>query len=254
MKKLRGTWKIAYADFITALMLMFLLLWLISSIAVEDLQVMSRYFNGMPSNVVCTQEHGSHKPGKKALGFENLLEASPSMLRPIPGVSQEDMKTLSNVLQNIRKSDIEKEFADNLCVYWHNGVVIEISDTCNRALFAPSTDELMPWAPWLLKEVASKVLKHQSHHMTIDGYASVRARNADCWSLSFRRANAVRHYIEPYLTKGQLIKVIGNGDADLILKDKPYDPSNMRVTITLVDKKSLPKRQQSLPEEILSSK
>jgi flagellar motor protein MotB len=217
------------------------------------LQVMSRYFSCMPSEIVCTQEYGSNKYTKRALGFENLLEVSPSMLRSIPGISQEDLRVLSNVLQNIKKSDIQKEFADNLCVYWHNGVVIEISDTCNRPLFAHLSDELMPWAPLLLEEIASKVLKYQSHHMTVDGHASVRGRKVDCWSLSFRRANTVRHHIEPYLAKGQLIKVIGNGDADLLIKDKPYDPSNMRIAITLVDKKSLPKRQQSLPEHILSS-
>lgn len=253
MKKARGTWKIAYADFITALMLMFLLLWLIASVAKEDLQGISLYFSGAVSSPTLPISHEGkvNQHYKEVLGFDNLLEVPPSMLNATLGIPKVDMQVLSNVLESIRQSEIQSEFADNVCVYWHNGIIIEVFDTYGRPLFEQATDELKPWAPNLLKEIATKVLKHQPYHITIDGHASVRTRQADCWSLSFRRANTVRHHIEPYLAKGQVIKVIGSGDTDLLLKDKPHDPCNMRISITLVDTKSLHKRQQSLPEGIL---
>lgn len=259
MKKARGTWKIAYADFITALMVMFLLMWLIGSVAKEDLQGISKYFNGIPqisSYSPRSRESGEVGHGKyvrEVLGSENLLDLPASELKLIPSVPNEAMEVVSNVLESIRQSNIQKEFADNVCVYWHNGVVIEVFDTHGRALFASSTSELMPWSRILLKEIAVNVLKHQPRHVTIDGHAAVSSKNVDCWLLSFQRANSVRQHIAPHLDKQQIIKVTGNGDADLLVKDNPNDPSNMRISITIVDTNSLRYRQQNLPDHILGA-
>ena len=125
--------------------------------------------------------------------------------------------------------------------------MVELFDTYNRPLFSGSTANLHPWAVRLVETFGDKVLRHQNDYIVIEGHATLSARNSDCWHLSFCRANVVRRYLEKYMRKDQILKITGNGDKDLIDKSKPDSPSNMRISIILVDKNFVNKRHRSLP-------
>jgi chemotaxis protein MotB len=234
-----GTWKIAYADFITALMVLFLMLWLVGAIPESDLKGISEYFsetnqnlNQLPQNI--------HKQDSHLRDNQDLFASNKDL-------SSNEKEMLSKMLQSIKDSEAEKEFADNFCVYWHNGVVIELFDTYNRPLFVSSTANLQPWAVKLVEVFGAKVLKHQKDYIVIEGHAALGARSSDCWNLSFCRANVVRRYLGKYLRSDQILKVTGNGDMDLIDKSNPDSPVNMRISIILLDKNFVHQRQRSLP-------
>jgi chemotaxis protein MotB len=239
-RKIQGTWKIAYADFITALMVLFLMLWLVGTIPEEDLLGISEYFSETPTNKKI--DYASQSVTQQNFQIQDTL--SMVSLSDLPS---KDREMFATILQSVKESDVQKEFADNMCVYWHNGVVVEIFDTHNRSLFVSSTANLQPWAVQLINTFGSKVVNCQKDYIVIDGHASKMARNSDCWNLSFCIANVVRRYLEKYAREDQILKVTGNGDRDLIDKNSPNSPCNMRISITFVDKKFVSKRQRSFP-------
>jgi chemotaxis protein MotB len=238
-RKIQGTWKIAYADFITALMVLFLMLWLVGAVPESDLQGISEYF-------------GENAPSQKvdfvkAMVKQKILDQEQDIFSAKGGLSSNEKEKLSSVLQSVKDSEIPKEFADNFCVYWHNGVVVDLFDTYNRSLFVSSTANLQPWAVNLINSFGKQILKNQKDYVVVEGHACSSARSADCWNLSFCRANIVRRYLEKYARNDQIIKVTGNGDRDPIDKEHPLAPINMRISIIFVDKNYVNKRQRSMP-------
>lgn len=243
--KNKGSWKIAYADFITAQMILFLILWITSSTPKEELKEISNYFNSNQDKF-SDKKNGQNKDDyyKNHTRFNNDSVEQKNRLNDIRDKNKE---ILSNILQNIKNSNLSKEYSDLIKVYWDDAVIIEIVDTNNRSIFKDLSCELNQHALPLLRKIVN-ILQYQNRHITIDGHATILpSSKIDGWQLSFKRANKIREYMDKYLSKGQIIKVSGNNDNDMLEKHDRSNPNNMRITITLIAHDALKKQQKILP-------
>ncbi|QEK39603.1 flagellar motor protein MotB [Candidatus Sneabacter namystus] len=230
MRKNKGTWKVAYADFVTAMMIFFLLMWLVSNIGKEDLKKVSEYF--------------SQQQDESAASADNKELLSEQSVRDNHGST----KSLRILLQSLQSSDLAKEFSDNIEIYWNNGVVIDLKNSKKRPLFFAKNDKLYPCAIDVIYKVASLVKDH-GKYFVIEGNAASHS-DYDAWDLSFRRANKVREVLLSRVNKGQVLKVVGNGDKDLLDPHDVLNPINTRVSLIVLDELSINKRHASMPPGI----
>lgn len=260
-------WKVAYADFITAMMAFFLLLWLLSVTPENTLKGIAKYF--------APQTSVSDKAG---LGFEggadanieegiaavdsassSLVFGSPSRGRRVDQASKSAMMTeiekqhLISVMSSIQHNAELKEFADNISLdVTNDGLRIQVMDSDNRPMFKPNTTDLEPYMAKILT-VVGKLIKDQPNYIAISGHtASTKStdkqNDIDHWSLSALRANQVRQFLTNDLIKSQQVdRIVGRADSDPFDHEDRYNVKNIRISITLLNSNMIGKFQQSAP-------
>jgi chemotaxis protein MotB len=268
-----GAWKIAYADFVTAMMAFFLLLWLISMTTPEQKKGLADYF--APPNVsesnsgaggvmggTAFSEDGakiSADSQKDALTAPESSEAGPQMearggVAEIGGSNHDAIRASTVTLQSrynqdyhaaaasIRQAwqalpDITK-IADNLLVReTENGLDIEIIDQEGRPMFPEGSK--YPFEP-TRKAIAAlaPILQKLSNQITISGHTAAGAVYENprygAWDLSSDRANAVRAILGEFgLSDDRIRAVNGNATAEPLFPNDPYLAGNARVQITV---------------------
>jgi chemotaxis protein MotB len=242
-----GEWKVAYADFITAMMAFFLLMWLIAILSPEKKEHMAQYFkefsfmqNGgvgfLDSNSGITSGSG---PGKVNFTSE-LVRGGPNQL------TQEE-------LRDKLKKDIETKMAnvkDQILVdIFEGGVRIQMIDKEGQPMFPLGSPELTSTARGIIK-VITKTIIGLNNEVAIEGhtdalnYSSTRYTN---WELSTERASAARKALETQgLNPDRLVRVAGYASKEPLIKDNPSDPRNRRISIILLYK-SLKDAKMPLP-------
>lgn len=224
-----GTWKIAYADFVTAMMAFFMLMWLINSITMEQKKGIADYFT---PNITKIQEDelpepmedGEYKPDAQELnlpGYAKLIQVK----RNLENSMQENPE-----LRALRKH-----------VNFHiarEGLSINIVDNYNKPMFVPGSAEMMEPMKILLKEVTSQ-LNLVDNIIRITGHTDsinyTNTREYTNWELSIDRANKTRQTVEEMGVNMQRIYMIeGRADRSLLNAKNPSAPENRRVTITLI--------------------
>lgn len=254
MRKPTGGWKIAYADFITSMMILFLMLWIMAEAPQEDLRAIGNYFNKSSLSTKTTSDAILQKEidnsGKNTFVQDNFIKSFDWSEISLHKLSCEDKNLFSSVLEIIKVSHLREEYPENIHIYWRDGLVIEMLDSSNRAIFKDLTSEINLHAMPIIKKIV-KILQHQSHHITIDGHATLKKdTRIDPWLLSFERANQIKKYIEKYLHKSKIIKVNANSDQDLLDAAFRNNPHNMRITITLLNSESLKKQHLCMPRNL----
>ena len=261
-------WKVAYADFITAMMAFFMLLWLLSVTPENTLKGVAKYFTqtssvsdkaglgfegGADSNV----EDGTGAPNAAS---SSLIYGSPSRGRRLEQADKSAMMTdlekqhFIEVMNNIQQNVELKNYSDNINVdMTSDGLRIQIMDSDNRPMFKPNTYELQPYMYKILT-VIGKMIKDQPNYIAISGHtASVRdesSTNIDYWSISSLRANEVRKYLTKDLIKSdQVVRIIGRADTEPFDAKDIYSSKNIRVGITLLNNGSVSRYQQSAPDK-----
>jgi chemotaxis protein MotB len=262
-----GMWKVAYADFITAMMVFFLLMWLIGSTPKQSLQGIAKYFTPTSSN---RQEQG--------MGYEggvdsNVLDgiyapnSSTSSLvygAPINGprtiqdtkseAAASDKRSFSSIMNSIQ-SHISTEIADHITMdITQEGLRIQIMDSDNRAMFKPGTDEIQPYMAKILSIVGS-MIKNQPHYISISGHTAsfkdpALVGNTDYWRLSVLRADKVRLFLSNIIKHDQVVRLLGKADKEPFNIKDPYGPKNIRIGITLLNNSSVDRSQQSAPSNV----
>jgi len=262
-----GMWKVAYADFITAMMAFFLLMWLLSITSDETLKGVAKYFT--PTSSV----------GDKAgLGFDGGLDAniedgigaphsaSSSLIYGSPSKNYRKINDKHNVntnaekqqflaiINNMRKNPELQDLSDNINIdVSDDGLRIQIMDSDNRPMFKPNTYELQPYMSRILT-IVGKMIKDQPNYIAISGHtASIegnngKLRNIDSWNISSQRANEVRKFLATNLINdNQVVKIVGMANREPFdIKDQ-YSVKNIRVSITLLNNALLSPFQQSAP-------
>jgi chemotaxis protein MotB len=261
-----GAWKVAYADFVTAMMAFFLLMWLVSVSDEATLQGVAQYFTptesisdkaglgfdgGMDSNV----EKGLNAPHVSA---SSLVYGSPSRgqrvdtSRETNSVDDMQKEHFINIINSIEKDNYLKKYADNIYIDVTNeGLRIQIMDSNDRPMFEPDTPYLQPYMQEIIKVIAN-VIRTQPNYISITGHtASVKEnRNKiDYWELSNARANAIRRFMSNGLIKEkQVIRLMGKADKEPFIPADPYDAKNMRIGIILLNNHSLESFQKAMPD------
>jgi chemotaxis protein MotB len=230
-----GAWKVAYADFVTAMMALFMVLWLLSQTDQVTKQKLSEYFRtgmfqGAPSIVMGgsgIQENGFLDTNAGVLQFEakQLQSGSDAITE-----SLEQAKKLNSELSGLIKQ-VDVQITDE-------GLVIQILDGGDELLFDLSSAELKAKLKELLALIAPILGKLKSP-IQLHGHTDARPFPPGVmrtnWDLSYERANAARRVLEENgLVPGQVVGVFAHGSSTPYVKDDPFSPKNRRLTILAV--------------------
>jgi chemotaxis protein MotB len=219
-----GAWKVAYADFVTAMMALFIVLWIVGqSEAVR--QAVSAYF----------KDPGVFESGRGGSVLQGSTGSAPN---PTTDVSSEieRLKAEAKKLETEIRSNPEfDKFRDKIEItVSKEGLRIELLENSNGLFFDVGSAKLKPETVKLLKLVAVEV-GHLKNKVMIEGYTDARPYvNPDYtnWELSADRANAARRTLEQNgVGKDQIVQVRGFADRNLKHPEKPLDFGNRRVSI-----------------------
>ena len=232
-----GAWKVAYADFVTAMMAFFLLMWLLNATTEEQRHGLADYFN--PSIPIAAVSGG----GSGALDGKELTRAPAlSTSSPTDGTNDELAGIPDDAMVSAMQAALigeESELSDHISVRMSpEGLVIEITDRDSRPLFASGRADPSPILLKLTAAVA-QALEEVSNTIKIDGHTDSRRygnglQGYSNWELSSDRANAARRMItQAGLPETRITEVSGRA-ATMPFVDDPLDARNRRISITLL--------------------
>lgn len=266
-----GAWKIAYADFVTAMMAFFLLMWLLGSTTKADLQGISEYFK-TPLKVAMqggkaegnsavilkgggkdiTKQHGQVKNGDNPP--DNKIDAKEIKSKEIDineakkQLEKEERDRLEELKAKIEAaidaSPTLRQFKNQLLLdITSEGLRIQIVDEKNRAMFASAKAELQPYASQILHEIG-QMLNGVPNKISLSGHTDATpyvngGKGYSNWELSADRANASRReLIKGGMDENKLLRVVGLSSAVLFDKKDPLNPINRRISIIIMNKKA----------------
>jgi chemotaxis protein MotB len=213
-----GAWKVAYADFVTALMSLFIVLWLMNS-SEKVKQAVAGYFN-------------DPKGTGKLLG--TLMTGTGET---IPVDAREQMEKLKEKLEQEIKArkDLEKLSKQIEITVTPEGLRIEMLEDKNGTFYESGSAHLREQGQELLALLAAE-LKTLPNNLLIEGHTDAAQYSSDAnysnWELSADRANTARRLMQADGVRGdQVTQVRGYADQLLRVKNNPYDPSNRRISI-----------------------
>jgi chemotaxis protein MotB len=230
-----GAWKVAYADFVTAMMALFMVLW----ISAQDKKILiatSRYFQNpfhspmeatsgvLPFNSnKSTQSQGENQGDEKA---ESRKQVEAAFLNT---VASEFLR-----MMHLDNSQPEKSFDVQVT---SDGLRITLFDRAKKPLFVGNTAEFSEWGKFVMQNMSWIIDRHH-FRVTIDGHTK---RNLELgredyspWELSVDRANAARRSLVLYAVDTALIeRVTGYAGTKPIPGQDPDDESNQRITLSL---------------------
>lgn len=271
-----GSWKVAYADFVTAMMAFFLLLWLLSSTNEETLTGIADYFNN-PSAINAAGgastsmiELGSNIDVSKGDGdMHRESEAFEYYSEEFERMELEKLEELKEKIEDvIDKTPSIREFKDQILIdITEEGLHIQIIDKNKRPMFDIGSDVLKNYAKKILREI-SPILNTIPNKLSISGHTDasryMRSDGYSNWELSSDRANAARRELVKAATPiSKIARVEGLASKFLLNPDKPFDPNNRRISILVLKKKSedsiyrekgsIPEPLEPIEEEIMKS-
>ena len=270
-----GAWKVAYADFVTAMMAFFLVMWLVTAVSKEPRAAIFDYFKNpsMEPGKSVKPAPGQMGPGGASSSPINLgggLDAPKTSLqktdkigatvmtetaKPIDLKSEEqkaaeilkavEKKQLDALMQDLKeaiaKSQALEPFKDQLLLdITPEGLRIQIVDAQNRPMFDIGSSRLKPYTAQILKEVTS-YLKTVPNRLSITGHTDATPyaglTGFTNWDLSTDRANSARRAIEAGgLDTAQISRVVGLGSSVLFDSSNPRNPINRRISIVVMTK------------------
>ncbi len=230
-----GSWKVAYADFVTAMMAFFLLLWLLSMVSTEKRAVMAEYFKNFslfkesgktfqPGSAFVIADHikkAELKPENVAMSLKKALgRKGAGQQGKAPGTGQEEA-----LMEHLRVDAVD------------GGVRIQIIDREGSPMFQLGSAEPTVKCREIIAAVA-EVIRDQDARIAVEGHtdaAPFRGDQITNWELSTNRASAARRMLESSgLDPARVARVVGYADTDLLVKQNPKDPQNRRISIILL--------------------
>lgn len=267
-----GAWKVAYADFVTAMMAFFLLLWLLSVSTPEQKQGIADYFT--PTTGL---------KDAKGIGFQGGIKASPKgkartdltekgvvvgqvkqgPVADVPNVDvekpveeaestsrseepqehtegNEELKQAeADINQALREDPELKDYMNNVLVRMtQEGLKIDMIDDPKQPMFSPGNAVVTESGKKILDAMAI-IISRTPHNITITGHTSSVSESLNPqygnWELSADRANASRRFLgSTQMETERVVKVEGRADRDLLTPQEPSNSRNQRITILLM--------------------
>ncbi|HYM79287.1 MAG TPA: flagellar motor protein MotB [Candidatus Dormibacteraeota bacterium] len=212
-----GAWKVAYADFVTAMMALFIVLWLLNS-SKQVQEAVGGYFKD-PTGT--SKKVGSNMQG----AGENFV------------LTRDNMPKLKQQLQSaIRQmSDFEKLKSHIEMTVTTEGLRIELSESASGTFFDTGSTKLKPDGADLLNTLAQE-LGQLPNKLSIEGHTDSQPYAPSAtygnWELSADRANAARRVMQADgIRQDQITQVRGFADQRLRKPDAPLDPANRRISV-----------------------
>jgi len=267
-----GAWKIAYADFVTAMMAFFLLLWLLNSVTQEQLEGISNYFapvsvsqstsgagdilggktiseEGAALNTTSRDSVTVDLPPPKAgTGGEDNAETQAEGGGADDEAAQEAMRAQEQQQLEEAKAELEatiasipqlKQFKDSLLVdNTPLGLRIQLVDKDGLSMFPSGGSELRLHTKRSL-EVAAEIIKTLPQNISISGHTDATrfgdGSGYSNWELSADRANAARRWLQEIdIPEDRIDRVVGKAATEPLVPENPTHPSNRRLSIIML--------------------
>jgi len=262
-----GAWKIAYADFVTAMMAFFLLMWLLGSTTKGDLQGIAEYFR-TPLKVAMSGGSGSGDSSSVVQGGGKDLTRQEGQIKK--GDDQQVRKTynlqaahLKEVQQELEKMEMARlrglkekieaaidaraalrQFRNQLLLdITAEGLRIQIVDEQNRPMFELAKADLQPYTREILLEIGH-ALNDVPNKISISGHTDATQyasgeRGYSNWELSADRANASRRVlVAGGMDEAKVLRVVGLSSVVPLARNDPFNPINRRISIVVMNKKA----------------
>jgi chemotaxis protein MotB len=230
-----GAWKVAYADFVTAMMALFMIMWLLASTDQKSREEISRYFR---SGIL---PEGSLAMNSAAQITPSVIERAPVPPPPGSETLEDDVDKLRAKIEDLaRISEQMARVTRRVSIAADDrGIVIEVVDDKDGGLlFDSSSSELKPALAQFLA-LLGPAIGEQAYGIEITGHTdavpyAARARKSN-WDLSYERAAAARAILETNGVRSTQVRgVIGRGAAEPFVPADPYSASNRRLSIVLL--------------------
>ncbi|QLG87879.1 flagellar motor protein MotB [Chitinibacter bivalviorum] len=250
-----GAWKIAYADFVTAMMAFFLLMWLLGSVSKGNLKGVSDYFSN-PVKIANAGGSGAGESDTVIQGGGNDLTKQAGQVKkgdpPSQTEAAKDKRRLSALKQKFEALMDNKIKENSKLAQYKNqlkldmvaeGLRIQIVDEQNRPMFKSGSSELESFAHEILQEIA-QLLNEVPNAVSLSGHTDASkfaggAAGFTNWELSSERANASRReLILGGLEQTKILRVNGFGDVVPLDKNNIYNPINRRISIVVLNKEA----------------
>ncbi len=271
-----GAWKVAYADFVTAMMAFFLLLWLLNSTPSDKLSGIAQYFE--PTVGIAGQKGIGFEGGKSQNkdGISNydkekgvkygVMKKGEIISAPEKGdaISNEEVENerftlVEGELKKVIMSDADlAQFQDAISFeITPEGLTIKITDQDKYPMFQAGSANLNNYTKNVLSKIVG-LIKFSPNFLQVSGHTdsdtSGSKEEYGNWELSADRANSARRFIvEQGVPQEQIARVVGKADAEPLDQDNPSSPRNRRITITLLRNSVMPFNKVSAPKELLTS-
>jgi len=268
-----GAWKVAYADFVTAMMAFFLLMWLLNTTSPEQKQGIADYF--APASISSTTSGSGGILGGTSLGDDgaksdgkmsaiqqmapevpdnvekdgqstdtaNLSSASEEALRD--ALAKKEQDSFASAAQSLRQSlqdmpELAELSKQILIDQTPEGLRIQLVDQEGRSMFQENSKVPNDRARILLRAVA-KVITQLPNRVTISGHTSASAygkKQDGDWSLSASRADASRQILRAAgVDDDRIYQVSGKANSEPLYADDPTLAGNRRISIVLLREK-----------------
>ena len=267
-----GAWKVAYADFVTAMMAFFMVMWLVASVNKEQRAALFEYFNNpsMEEGKSTKAAPGQQGPGGASTSAINLgggLDAprssngkenglgEPTNAEEAKKLEEEEAKKIAEAAEHkkleslavelseaVSKSQALAPFKDQLLIdITPEGLRLQIIDKQNRTMFDVGRAELKDYTIKILRELAP-FLARVPNSISISGHTDAKPYGSGAggysnWELSADRANAARReLIRGGLTETKFQRVVGLASSVLFEKTDPLSARNRRISIIVMTK------------------
>ena len=244
-----GAWKVAYADFVTAMMAFFLVMWLVTAVSPEKKLAVSRYFK---SYNIFEKDSGTSVMQKNSSAVDTTMGEEQKALVQLSakkttsrtaGEGKVGTETSSEDIVKKLQSSINEQLTslkDQVLIdTTGDGVRIQIVDAEGSLMFPLGGAQPTEKAREILKLVA-KNLKDSPNMIAIEGHtdaAPFKGAQTTNWELSTGRASAARRELEKNgIESLRIARVIGYADQELYVKENPRDPRNRRISIILLNR------------------
>lgn len=264
-----GSWKVAFADFATAMMAFFLLLWLMGSTTPEQKGAISEYFNnpsavpGASPTAAAANGAGGASNSMIALGGgmelhrnaapkNDAVEADPAQAQAAAQQAEDaaaeklDRERLDALLKQLREAIDQREslakFKDQILLdVTPEGVRIQIIDHERRSMFPLGSAVLEPFTDNILRELAT-IIDNVPNRISISGHTDSRPYgrpNYGNWELSADRANAARRsLVAGGLPVRKIGRIVGLASSVPLDPTNPDSPINRRISIVVMNKRT----------------
>jgi chemotaxis protein MotB len=261
-----GAWKVAYADFVTAMMAFFLLMWLINTTTPEQKRGIADYF--APQSIAQTVSGSGGIMGGKVMGQDDAhaggaqsvmqKQSPPSPDSPAKAMAaggaegganasseaSAESRSAQDGAFNHAAEAIHQAVQDNpdLANLSHQvitektpqGLRIQLVDQDGRPMFSQGSSDLMPYAKKLLTAVGA-IVAALPNRVAIAGHTSGADSSSDDWKLSFDRANAARAVLQAGgLPQDRIYETAGKAASEPLLPENPAASANRRLSILLL--------------------
>jgi chemotaxis protein MotB len=265
-----GAWKLAYADFMTAMMAFFLLMWLLSAATPVQLKGIADYFNQPLKAALMGGDRSADAQSIVNGGGRDISTDENGVTRRTDGTtklashsSQDDdssndpKKGEQERLEQVRLHDLQiklmaaiqanpvlRQYKQQIRIdSTLTGLRIEIVDTQKRPMFATASDDVEPYMRDILRAIGN-TLNDVPNRIVVQGHTDAvpyagGEKGYSNWELSADRANASRReLVAGGMDESKVLRVLGLASTQNLDKADPLDPENRRISIIVLNKHS----------------